>query len=210
MGGVMPCCGQPGLECPNDNRVVRKLACPQLLACMNEFVNRNKRAPENNGGGRHGLKHRFEEQENGKCRPGTDSWKNHDDEIRGLQDKLLKYALTYQKSCKEPPAEVLDYVTRPRPQSKDWKGNWNDPIPPECNKPTQSVPLPVPVPRTVPQSDLDRLAKGAAVAVGATAVAAAAVLLAPAELVVGATALIVIGLGSVFGGGEPTGRDKGA
>lgn len=121
---------------------------------MNEFVYRDKRAPGNKGtGGHHGLKNRFREQENGRCRPGTKSWKNHDDEIRGLQNKLKRYAKRYTENCLDShgpiPKEIDDFATRSRPEKEDWKGDWNKPVPPDCDEKRVRVPRvpPIPIPK---------------------------------------------------------------
>jgi hypothetical protein len=153
--------------------MIRRVPCPDLLACMEEFVNRNKRTlPKPQRGGTHGLKYRVPEQKAGRCRPGTKSWEDHQDLIRGLVDKLFAYVQEFAKRCGDPPAEILDWATNPDvlPTDDDWEGDWNAPTPPECGKqvrvpnlnrvrvpqpapiPTQPVQQPAPNPNTAPSS----------------------------------------------------------
>lgn len=119
MGGITTCpLFNPNRDCPRTG--FETLACDKLLTCMNHAVNAKRQGTN----GVQGLKRRFDEQIHGPCGPnnGPRTWKNHDDQIEGNQDKLTDYAEHYSKKCGEPPSEVLDYATKRRPQPHEWKG----------------------------------------------------------------------------------------
>jgi hypothetical protein len=192
------------------------------------MVYRNKHAVAEATGqepdGTHGLKKRYEEMEKGRCGPGTDVWKTHEDQIRGLKDKLDRYINTFN-NMKPPceggiPDDLQEWADKEPPS---WKGDPNAPVPPECNKATapakspanQPKPTPVPVPPAAPapgkqddeqpaSSSSPDIAKAAVivgeVVLGAVAVAAI-VSGAPVLAGAAAAAAIVVGLGSLLGGG---------
>lgn len=122
MPGIATSCPEfdPDCDCPKTgNPDFQKLNCDQLLICMNHAVNGVREGKS----GVQGLKKRFDEQIHGPCGPdnGPDTWKKHDDQIKGNQDKLADYADRFEeKKCGEVPGEILDYATKPRPQREDW------------------------------------------------------------------------------------------
>jgi hypothetical protein len=225
---VTPC---PFTVEPNCPKSGGGLNCASLLLCMKVMIDRDKRAIAKATGkeaeGTHGLKNRYNEQVNGRCGPGTDVWKTHDDQFRGLQDKLNRYVNTYNKMnppCPDSiPDDLLEWADKAPPTANDWKGDKNAPVAPECNKATRPAkvpanqPVPVPAPPALPapgqQDDNATAPSGsssidgsdiakAAVVVGAVALGVAAVV-AGAPVLAGAAAAtaIVVGLGSLFGGG---------
>src|SRR5579875_929183 len=104
----------PDTDCPRNN--FDDLTCDELLTCMNHMAY----AVRSGKSGVKGLKDRFAEQTNGPCGHTTNTWKNHDDQIRGQQDKLNDYTALYQSNCGDPPEDIMDWATKPRPQAADW------------------------------------------------------------------------------------------
>jgi hypothetical protein len=219
---VTPCCTSTGLDCPNGKNMTA-LDCSQLSACMQEFINRNKREPGNNGGGRHGLKNRYDEQVNGKCGPGTKSWDDHDQQYRGLWEKLHSYIQEFYERTNPPcvnlPGEISEWAMKEPPKPSDWKGDPKAPVDPKCNG--EEVPVPPPVVSKQPETDtekekekdnqadpapdsgitvddvahaLDAAAKVTAVVLVGGALIGAAILLAPEVAVAGAVAA---GIGAI-------------
>jgi hypothetical protein len=192
---------------------------------MLEFINRDKRSPENDGGGRHGLKNRYDEQVNGRCGPGTDSWKNHDDQYRGLWNKLKAYAKRFREhpaGCGDPPTDVTQWVNTEPPSDDQWKGDRNAPPPDGCNKALAPRPIPFPFvkpqpedkkqpdsePVSAPRVDGGKVAKVVTV-VAFVGVVALAIAAAPVEAAAGAAAAIVVGIGGLFrsGGSNSSGNE---
>jgi hypothetical protein len=62
--------------------------CGELANIIDELINRNKHNFGDGQTGRHGLRYRFDEQANGINGPGTESWRNHHDEIKRQQNYL--------------------------------------------------------------------------------------------------------------------------
>lgn len=102
--------------------------CTKLAREIDEMVNRDKR--QGDGGGTHGLKHRFREQINGANGPpgsgvGDPSvWENHDKSIKeqqkGLRDRLNDFN---KNNCgdKVPiPEDAWEYATKPAPKPQEW------------------------------------------------------------------------------------------
>ena len=101
--------------CPPPNDL-----CAAILKKILELINRDKRA--NGGGGTHGLKHRFPEQINGRNGPGTTSWQNHENQIKGQQRGLEKQLKKYERNgCGDPPPGAWEWATRPVPKPSEWR-----------------------------------------------------------------------------------------
>lgn len=91
--------------------------CDDLKGAIDKLVNAETKQE---GKGTQGVKKRFDQQIHGAHPPGTDSWNNHDDQIKGLQNKLIRYMERYvAKGCGELPPDSMEYATRPRPTAAD-------------------------------------------------------------------------------------------
>lgn len=117
-----------GLKCIKDeeehecgsNSTHKRKSCLQLLNEINELICRDKH--NFRGNGTHGLTHRFKEQINGKNGPGTQSWINHENQIRGQQKGLRCRLYAYMcNGCGGPPPNAWYYATRPAPVASEWK-----------------------------------------------------------------------------------------
>jgi len=96
--------------------------CDDLAKQIDKLINRDKRIHGDKGA--HGLKHRFPEQINGQNGPSTESWKTHEDQIKGSQKKLLKMLKHYKDNgCGPPPPSAYSWATRPVPKPSEWVGN---------------------------------------------------------------------------------------
>jgi hypothetical protein len=98
--------------------------CTDTYNKMDDLINRDKRAAGNSG--THGLKHRFAEQIYGQNGPGTTSWQNHEDQIRGQQVALGRSLRKYEKlKCNKlqpQPKDAYVWETRPPPSAVQWNG----------------------------------------------------------------------------------------
>ncbi|MGN6937593.1 DUF6531 domain-containing protein [Neisseria sp. P0012.S006] len=97
-----------------------KRSCEEIGQDIDRLINRDKR--KCNNGGTHGLRHRFNEQINGRNGPGTQSWKTHEQEIKNQQKSLRDRLQEWNDSgCGSPPSGAWKWATKPVPQPKQWK-----------------------------------------------------------------------------------------
>ena len=97
-----------------------KRSCEEIEQDIDRLINRDKR--KCNNGGTHGLRHRFNEQINGRNGPGTQSWKTHEQEIKNQQKNLRDRLQEWNDSgCGSPPSGAWKWATKPVPQPKQWK-----------------------------------------------------------------------------------------
>ena len=78
---------------------------------VKELMYRDKRAPGSSGGGTHGLVHRFDEQINGKMRPGSTGWATHEQQILDQQKSLRGYLNEMERRGLDPPPEAWKMAT---------------------------------------------------------------------------------------------------
>jgi len=101
--------------------------CERLRRRIDELINRNKHSDPPSqvlNGDVHGLRYRFAEQINGRDGPGTQSWIEHDEQIRGQQEKLQRELEEYERNgCGPPPPGAWSWATRPRPSEGDYRGS---------------------------------------------------------------------------------------
>jgi len=97
-----------------------KRSCEEIGQDIDRLINRDKR--KCNNGGTHGLRHRFNEQINGRNGPGTQSWETHEQEIKKQQKNLRDRLQEWNDSgCGSPPSGAWKWATKPVPQPKQWK-----------------------------------------------------------------------------------------
>lgn len=199
-------------KCPSGNPIIRKIACPDLLNCMRNFVYRNRTEieskPDGPKGGTKGLKYRHEEQADGECGPGTKVWKDHDEQIRGLTKKLSAYGWYFVKNgCGSLPSDLHGYMKKDPPRPADWKGDRNAAVPDKCNKGAKEVDEANSEEETNKDQNNSNMSMGFWGWVGVGALGLGAVAALPIEAPVAGAAAVVIGLGALIGigGGHGSG-----
>ncbi|MFQ6554308.1 hypothetical protein AAD018_018350 [Aestuariibius insulae] len=116
--------------------------CQDAAGRVKDALYRNKRSPENGGGGNHGYMNRMIEQMCGRSGPGTDSWDNHVDELVGAQNGLRREFRPF--SGDSPSCDPQEHFSRAERQAIDnilngkengWTPNsipWKGPGHPDC------------------------------------------------------------------------------
>ncbi|MFP7675510.1 hypothetical protein ACG74X_19350 [Marivita sp. S0852] len=120
--------------------------CQQAAGKVKDALYRNKRSPQNGGGGHHGYLNRMIEQVCGRSGPGTPGWDNHTDELIGAQRELNKQFEPF--SGDNPSCDPQEHLSREERQAIDnilngqrngWTPEtipWKGPDHPDC----QSLP----------------------------------------------------------------------
>jgi hypothetical protein len=98
------------------------MSCDELVMKMKALIDRDP--SDYGGGGSKGLKQRFEEQINGRCGPGTPSWKDHEEEFEGRKRGLSRVKRLYdRKKCTLPlPDDLDEWLEKDPPGGADYKG----------------------------------------------------------------------------------------
>jgi len=97
-----------------------------ICQCLAEKINELISAEKTGGSGTRGLVSRFAQQvQPGAQGPGTDSWRNHETEIRNQQRNLDQHLDEFDgRGCGGGiPVNAREWVNRPLPTLSQWEAN---------------------------------------------------------------------------------------